>query len=66
MEPLNPDPPDSEDDWLEDEPPGLAALEVHVTDPEILATLLGPDGEPLAYLLDRRQVPFGFQLPEQP
>lgn len=33
---------------------------VEVTEPEVLGYLLGPDGEPIATLLDRRVVPFGF------
>ena len=37
-----------------------ASCEVEVTDPEVLKYLLGPDGEPIATLLDRRPVKFGF------
>lgn len=32
---------------------------VEVTDPEVVAVLLGPDGEPLLIMVDRP--PFGFQ-----
>lgn len=41
----------------------LSSVEVTVTDPLVLGYLYGPDGEPFATLLDRRVVPFGFQIP---
>lgn len=33
------------------------------TDQEPWGTLLGPDGEPIGHLVDKRRVPFGFQIP---
>lgn len=52
-----------EDEWeepWEDQPILAADLTVEVNPPEIVGTLLGPDGEPIRYLLDRPAVPFGF------
>lgn len=37
------------------------AVEVEVTGPEVLGYLYGPKGEPIATLLDRPVIPFGFQ-----
>lgn len=45
-------------DYATSEP---AAIDVEVNDPEVLGYLLGPDGEPIATLLSRRRIPFGFQ-----
>lgn len=36
------------------------ALTLEVTDPQVLGYLLGPDGEPIATLVDRRPIQFGF------
>lgn len=41
--------------------PNAADLTLVVTDPEVLGYLLGPDGAPIATLLDRPLIPFGFQ-----
>lgn len=45
------------DEWVEFEAPD--SIEVEVTDNPIVATLLGPDGEPLAQFTERP--PFGFR-----
>lgn len=37
-----------------------------INDPVIIGELLGPDGQPIAYLLDRPAVQFGFQPPRHP
>jgi hypothetical protein len=48
------------DDWWVEAPD----IVVYVADPpEPTATLLGPDGRPIAYVVDRRTVPIGFQRP---
>lgn len=52
---------DFEEDDTEDTPTEPASPEVDISDPRIIAELLGPDGEPLAFLLDRPAVPFGYQ-----
>jgi hypothetical protein len=51
------DPFDDEDDEPDIE---LPHLEVEVTDPQVVGTILGPDGEPLHTVLDREIFPFGF------
>lgn len=56
-----PDPGDYDEYEDDEELCAVAALEVVVTEPELLATLLGPDGEVIAALYDRRPVPFGFR-----
>lgn len=33
--------------------------------PEIVATLLGPDGEPITLITDRATIPVGFQIPHR-
>lgn len=48
---------DDEEDLYSDPP----LIEVEITDPNVLGYLLGPDGEPIATLLDRSTVTFGFQ-----
>lgn len=57
--------PDVPPPWEEDDEPGpggpdLPALTVEITEPKVLAYLYGPDGAPIATLLDRPIVPFGF------
>jgi hypothetical protein len=47
-----------DDELPPSDPPQLT---VYVTEPEIAATLLGPDGAPLAVFYDRPVIPFGFQ-----
>lgn len=47
-----------DDEDLESDPPHI---DVEITAPNVLGYLLGPDGEPVATLLDRPIVPFGFQ-----
>lgn len=37
-------------------------LVVEITDPTVVGTILGPDGEPLHSVLDRPRFPFGFNL----
>ncbi len=57
------DPGDSEpedEEWGPTDPP---ALEVDLVEPVVLGELLGPDGEVMYLLLDRRPIPFGFQCP---
>lgn len=39
----------------------VPALTVDVTEPCVVAQLLGPDGAVLLEITDRDQVPFGFQ-----
>lgn len=41
----------------------VPALTVDVTEPAVLATLYGPDGQPILEITDRGWVPFGFQGP---
>lgn len=57
---------DDEEDWEAEEPDDPVELTVDIVDPQVIATLYGPDGEPLRYLLDRPTVPFGFQRPASP
>lgn len=57
---------DGEEDEDDEEPGGLDTCEVTVTPPQLLGTLLGPDGEVIRALYDRRIVPFGFQVPASP
>lgn len=42
----------------------VPALTVDVTEPCVVAQLLGPDGAVLLEITDRGWVPFGFQPPE--
>lgn len=55
-------PPDPDDYELEEdeEPPSLGAMEVTVTEPELLGVLYDHRGEVLRAMYDRRIVPFGF------
>lgn len=38
------------------------SIEVEITDPEVVGTILGPDGQPLHTVLARETFPFGFNL----
>lgn len=60
------DPGDDEFEPDDFGPYAAPALEVDITDPEVIGVLYGPDGEPMFDLLDRRPIPFGFQPPEVP
>jgi hypothetical protein len=53
--------PYTDDEWLEHDRPEPPELEVEVSENEVLATLLGPDGEVIRTLLARP--PIGFALP---
>lgn len=54
--------PDPDDGWDSEAPDPVAPpdLEVDVTEPTILAELYGPNGDVIAYLVDRRPIPFGY------
>ena len=47
---------------LWDDDPIAPHLEVEIGGPEIVGTILGPDGGPLHTVLDRDLFPFGFNL----
>lgn len=40
----------------------VPSLEVEITDPDVVGTILGPDGQPLHTVLSRERFPFGFNL----
>lgn len=49
---------DLDDDW---EPPICPAAPLaEFCDPEIIGTILGPDGAPLHMVIEARPFPFGF------
>lgn len=54
------DPYEDEDMWGPG--PDIPHLEVEITDPDVVGTILGPDGEPLHTVLSRPRFPFGFNL----
>ena len=54
--PFDPPPPEPEDF------PPYIEPEAAITEVEVIEVLLGPDGEPIAELLSRAYVPFGFGL----
>lgn len=60
------DPDVDGDDWETDDPAPFGPCEVTVTEPQLVGTLLGPDGEVIAALYDRRIIPFGYQVPASP
>jgi hypothetical protein len=49
--------PDDDNDLRTEPPP----IEVEDTPNEVVGELLGPDGEPIVWLLERAVVPMGFR-----
>ncbi len=48
-------------DWDDDDPPpDTPCIDVDIEGPQVLAYLYGPNGDPIATLLDRPLIPFGF------
>lgn len=55
--------PDRYEEWEDEWPTNWPDITLTVTEPEIVATLYGPRGEPMLVFYDRNSVPFGFQVP---
>jgi hypothetical protein len=53
--------PDDDSDLEAPEACDPPQIEVEISEPLVLNELYGPNGGVIAYLVDRRQIPFGFQ-----